>query len=63
MGVVNKSVEKGIGDSGVAYDLMPVLDGELARHDGRCRAVPVLDHFQEVLPFLVGESCETQIIK
>jgi hypothetical protein len=34
VGVVNKPVENGIGDGGVADNLVPVFDGQLACHHG-----------------------------
>ena len=53
MGVVYQSVKKGVGDGRIPYHLVPVLHGKLARDDGRCRAVPVLDDFEKVSPFWV----------
>ena len=35
MGVMNESVEDGVAEGGIADDVMPVFDGELARDEGR----------------------------
>ena len=34
MGVVNKSVQHGVGDSGIADNLVPVIDRHLAGDNG-----------------------------
>ncbi len=54
MGVMNQSVEDGIGDGGIADVFMPVFDGQLAGQDGRTGAMAVFDHFQEVSSLRVG---------
>ena len=46
MGIVHEAIENGIGDGGIADDLVPVLDGELAGYDGRAAAVAILHDLQ-----------------
>jgi hypothetical protein len=46
--VVYKAVEYGVGQGWVADDLMPMLHGVLAGHEGRPRIVAFLDDLQQV---------------
>ena len=54
VGVVDQAIEDGVGDGGIADDLVPVLDRQLAGHDGGAAAVPILHDLQEVAA-LLGE--------
>ena len=52
MGVVEEAVEDSVGIGGVSYGVMPRCSGELAGHDGRLSAVPVLQDLEQVVPGL-----------
>ena len=53
MGVMNESIEDGIGDGGIADVLMPVFDRKLTAENGGAGAVAVFDHLREVTSFRV----------
>lgn len=36
VGIVHEAVEDGVGQSGIANELVPALDGELAGHRVEC---------------------------
>jgi hypothetical protein len=42
VGGVHEAVEEGIGNCGIANHLVPVIDGQLAGHDGRSAAVAIV---------------------
>ena len=63
VGVVDEAVEDGVGDGGIADDLVPVLDRHLAGDDGRAAFVAVVDDFQQIAALLAGERCETPIVE
>jgi len=62
MGVMDQSVEDGIGDGGITDLFMPVLHGELTGNDGGSVAVSFFKDLQEVSSFGVGHGGETKII-
>jgi hypothetical protein len=47
VGVVNEAIQDGIGEGGVGDVVMPVIDGELAGHEGGAGAVSFLDDFEK----------------
>ena len=53
MGVVHEAVEHGVGDGGVADEVVPGLDRSLAGDDGGATTVSVLDDLKDVAT-LVG---------
>jgi len=63
MSVVDDAVEDGIGESGIANDVMPAVDGDLAGDEGSAAAVALLEDFQEVAALLGTERLETPIIE
>lgn len=63
MGVVDQPVEDGIGERGVADGGVPVFDGKLAGHDGRARAVAVVEHLQQIAPVRVVEHGKAPVIQ
>src|SRR5690606_7506383 len=63
VGVMDEAVQDGIGKGGVPDDLMPGVEGELAGDEGRATAVAVLEHFEEIPPFGVGERCQTEVVE
>jgi hypothetical protein len=46
MGVVNETVEDGIGEGWVSDGLVPMFDGQLACDDGRGAPVAIFEDFQ-----------------
>jgi len=62
VGAVDQAVADGVGEGGVADDLVPGLDGELAGDEGRSALVAVLDDLQEVAALLVLEGSETPVV-
>ncbi len=48
MGVVDEPVEDGVGEDGVADDVVPGVDGKLAGDDGGAAAVAVLEDLEQV---------------
>ena len=54
MRVVNESVEDGVAEGGIANDVMPVLDRELAGDECRAPAVAVFENIEEVTALRVG---------
>ncbi len=42
VGVVEQAVEDGVAEGGIAYDLMPVVDGDLAVDEGGLSSVSVV---------------------
>ena len=48
VGVVDEAVEDGVAEGGIANDVMPVLDGELAGDEGCAAAVAVFKDVEEV---------------
>ena len=63
MSVVNKAVEHGVGDGGIADDLVPVIDRHLAGDDGRAAFVAIVHDFQQIAALLAGERGETPIVE
>ena len=62
MGVVEEAVADRIREGGVAEEVVPLGDGQLTRHDGRARAVAVIEELQEVAAILRREGIEPEII-
>jgi hypothetical protein len=48
MSVMNEAIEDGVAEGGIADDIMPVLDGELAGDESRAPAVSVFEYIEEV---------------
>jgi hypothetical protein len=59
----NESVHNGVGDCGLADDLVPVFGGKLTGHDGGAPPLPVFEHFEEVAAFAVGERREAEVVE
>ena len=49
--VVNETVQDGVTQGGVADDVMPEFDGDLACDDGRGATVAIIKDLQKVAPF------------
>ena len=63
MGVVDNAVEDGIGERGVADDLVPVVDRHLAGDDQRAGVVAVLNDLQQVAALLGGQRFRPPVIE
>jgi len=63
VGVVDEAVEDGVGVSGIAYQLMPALDGKLARDDGGTPAVTVVEYLQHVVTSCGIERLEPPVVE
>ena len=63
VGVVDEAVEDGVGEGGIADDLVPVFDRDLAGDDGGAAAVAILDDFEQVAALLGGQRIEPPIIE
>ena len=48
MGVVNETIKYGVAEGGIADDVMPVFDGELAGDESGTTAVAVFEDVEEV---------------
>ena len=51
MGVVNETVQDGVAQGGVADDIVPMFDRNLAGDDGRGATVAIIEDLQKVAPF------------
>ena len=60
--VVEQPVEDGVAEGGIAYDLMPVVDGDLAGHEGSLSSVSVVEDLQVVTASEVVEAGKTPVI-
>ena len=58
MGVVDQAVEDGVGDGGIADDLVPTIDRELAGDDDRAGLIAVFDDLQQIAALLGVEPRE-----
>ena len=56
MGVVDEAVEDGVGERGIADDLVPLLDRNLAGDQDRGALMAILEDFEEVALFGLGET-------
>ena len=55
MGVMDEPIQDGVGDGRIGDQFVPVLDGELAGHDGGGASMPVVEDLQEIT-LLVGRE-------
>ena len=58
--VVHEPVEDGVGDGRIGDRLVPVIDRQLAGHDGRAAVVPIVDDLEEVAALLRGQVASPQ---
>ena len=61
--VVHEAIEDGVGDGRIGDRVMPVIDRQLACHDRRAAAVPILDDLKYVATLLLGERGEAPIVQ
>jgi len=60
---MNDAIEDRIGQSGIAHELVPSVDGKLAGDDQRAAIVAVFDNLQQVAALLGGEWLGSPIIE
>ena len=63
MGIVDETVQDGVGIGGVTDDTVPGGYGELAGNDRRSAAVAVLKDFQKIVTGLFVERLETPVVQ
>ena len=61
--VVNEAVQDSVADGGVADNIVPMFDGDLAGHDGRGATVAIIKDLQKVAPFGRIENRKTPVIE
>ena len=63
MGVVDEPIEDGVGDGRVGDRLVPVIDRQLAGHDGRAAIVPVIDDLQQIATLILRQGREPPVVE
>jgi hypothetical protein len=63
IGVVQETVEDGVGDGGIADDLVPAIHGQLAGDDGGASLVAILDDLEQVAALLVVELLGSPVVE
>lgn len=61
--VVNETVQDGVTQGGIADDVMPKFDGNLAGDDGRGAAMAIIKDLEKVAPFRGSENRQTPIVE
>src|SRR6266478_367341 len=61
--VVNEAVQDRVAEGGVADDVVPMFDGDLAGNDGRGATVAIIKDLQKVAPFGRIENRKAPIIE
>lgn len=60
MGIVDETIEHGVGIGGISNEQMPLVHGELAGDDGGAMTVAIFEDFQEVVTGTGVERLESQ---
>ena len=63
MRVVEETVEDGVAEGGIADDIVPVLDGDLAGEQRATAGIGVVEDFEEVVPSLARERSEPPVVE
>ena len=63
VGVVDESVEDGVGEGGVAEQFMPLGQGELAGDESGARGVSVFEEFEEVASVVGVELGDSEVVE
>ncbi len=61
--ILYEAVQDGVAEGGIADDLMPVFDGDLACDDNRCATMAIIEDLEEVAPFGRIENRQAPIIE
>ena len=59
---MDQAVQNGVSDRGIGNDLVPLVDGKLAGHEGGSLAVAVVEDLQQVAIRFAGDARNAQII-
>jgi len=60
---VHEAVQDGICDGGIDDHLVPMIDGELTRHDGRAAAVAIVDDFEQISALLRRQRRQPPVVE
>ncbi len=52
MRIIEETVEDGVAEGGIADDIVPVFDGDLAGEQRATAGIAVVEDFEEVVPSL-----------
>jgi hypothetical protein len=63
VGVVDEAVEDCVGDGRVGDRLVPVIDRQLAGHDGGAAIVPIVDNLQQIATLLLRQRGEPPVVE
>ena len=63
MSVIEQPVEDGVAEGGVADDIVPVVDGDLAGEQGAAAGVAVVEDLEEVVSSLSRERSESPVVE
>src|SRR5687768_12158210 len=61
--IVDEPIQDRIGNGGVADNLVPALDRDLAGHDGGASFIAVFDDLEQITPLIVIELLGPPIIE
>ena len=61
--VIEETVQDGVAEGGIANDIVPVLDGDLAGEQRATAGIAVVKDLEEVVSSLAGERSEPPVIK
>ena len=60
---MNEAVQDGVAQSGVADDIVPMFDWDLAGDDGRGATVAIIEDLQKVAPFGRTENSKAPVVE
>src|SRR3981081_1966007 len=63
VGIVNETIEDGVGVSGIADNFVPAVDGELGSDHRGAASVAFLEDFQEIMPGGGVERLQAPIVE
>ena len=63
MGVVDEAIADRIRVSRLGDMLVPALRRQLAGHDGRSRAVPILEHLEQIAALAFGDRRDRPVVE
>src|SRR5258705_11662661 len=61
--VVNKAIQDGVAEGGVADNVVPMFDGDLAGDNGRGATVAIIKDLQKVAPFGRIENRKAPVVE
>ena len=63
VGVVDESVEDGVGESSVANGFVPEIDGQLGRDQGGLRVVAIVEDLEQIAAMRILEGCAQPVVE